>query len=129
MHGFHALVTMVVGNEIRDTQCGFKLMTRQAAQDIVPQQRLQRWAFDVELIKLAGELGVRLHEVQVVWTEISGSKVRASSILHIAFELLLIKVGYDVLRVWDVRGGSAGGAAGGAGRVGGDGGKPWTTRA
>lgn len=129
MHGFHALVTMVVGNEIRDTQCGFKLMTRQAAQDIVPQQRLQRWAFDVELIKLAGELGVRLHEVQVVWTEISGSKVRASSILHIAFELLLIKVGYDVLRVWDVRGGSAGGAAGGADRVGGDGGKPWTTRA
>jgi hypothetical protein len=85
MHGFHALVTMVVGNEIRDTQCGFKLMTRQAAQDIVPQQRLQRWAFDVELIKLAGELGVR--------------------------------------------GGSAGGAAGGADRVGGDGGKPWTTRA
>ncbi len=129
MHGFHALVTMVVGNEIRDTQCGFKLMTRQAAQDIVPQQRLHRWAFDVELIKLAGELGVRLHEVQVVWTEISGSKVRASSILHIAFELLLIKVGYDVLRVWDVRGGSAGGAAGGADRVGGDGGKPWTTRA
>ncbi len=114
MHGFHALVTMVVGNEIRDTQCGFKLMTRQAAQAIVPQQRLQRWAFDVELIKLAGELGVRLHEVQVVWTEISGSKVRASSILHIAFELLLIKVGYDVLRVWDVRSGAAGGAADGA---------------
>ena len=107
MHGFHALVTMVVGNEIRDTQCGFKLMTRQAAQAIVPQQRLQRWAFDVELVKLAGVLGVQLHEVQVVWTEISGSKVRASSIFHIAFELLLIKVGYDVLRVWDVRRGSS----------------------
>jgi len=98
---------MVVGNEIRDTQCGFKLMTRQAAQAIVPQQRLQRWAFDVELVKLAGVLGVQLHEVQVVWTEISGSKVRASSIFHIAFELLLIKVGYDVLRVWDVRRGSS----------------------
>jgi dolichyl-phosphate beta-glucosyltransferase len=27
MHGFHALVTLVVGNEIRDTQCGFKLLT------------------------------------------------------------------------------------------------------
>ena len=98
---------MVVGNEIRDTQCGFKLMTRQAAQAIVPQQRLQRWAFDVELVKLAGVLGVQLHEVQVVWTEISGSKVRASSIFHIAFDLLLIKVGYDVLRVWDVRRGSS----------------------
>ena len=67
MHGFHALVTMVVGNEIRDTQCGFKLMTRQAAQDIVPQQRLQRWAFDVELIKLAGELGVRAGHLSEQW--------------------------------------------------------------
>lgn len=25
MHGFHALVTLVVGNAIRDTQCGFKV--------------------------------------------------------------------------------------------------------
>lgn len=25
MHGFHALVTLVVGNTIRDTQCGFKV--------------------------------------------------------------------------------------------------------
>lgn len=102
MHGFHALVTLVVGNEIRDTQCGFKLMTREAAQAIVPQQRLQRWAFDVELVKLAGMLGVRMCEVQVVWTEIPGSKVRVSSIVHIAFELLLIKIGYDVLRTWAV---------------------------
>lgn len=102
MHGFHALVTLVVGNEIRDTQCGFKLMTRQAARAIVPQQRLQRWAFDVELVKLAGMLGVQMREVQVVWTEIPGSKVRVSSIVHIAFELLLIKVGYDVLRTWAV---------------------------
>ena len=26
MHGFHLLVMMVVGNQIRDTQCGFKVM-------------------------------------------------------------------------------------------------------
>jgi hypothetical protein len=25
MHGFHALVVMVVGSHIRDTQCGFKV--------------------------------------------------------------------------------------------------------
>ncbi len=27
MHGFHLLVLMVVGNQIRDTQCGFKVTT------------------------------------------------------------------------------------------------------
>lgn len=25
MHGFHALVTLVIGNSVRDTQCGFKV--------------------------------------------------------------------------------------------------------
>lgn len=28
MHGFHVLVMMVVGNQIRDTQCGFKVCTK-----------------------------------------------------------------------------------------------------
>lgn len=102
MHGFHALVTLVVGNTIRDTQCGFKLMTRKAAQMIVPQQRLQRWAFDVELVKLAQTLHVPMSEEQVVWTEIPGSKVRVTSIAHIAFELAMIKLGYDILGTWSV---------------------------
>ena len=111
MHGFHFLVMMVVGNAIRDTQCGFKvrrtascaadtgagalaasqpacvractppthppagplytrptpaqLLTRSAARLIVPNQRLQRFAFDVELIYLAQRLRVPLGEVQV----------------------------------------------------------------
>lgn len=107
MHGFHALVTLVVGNTIRDTQCGFKLMTRKAAQMIVPQQRLQRWAFDVELVKLAQTLQVPMSEEQVVWTEIPGSKVRITSIAHIAFELALIKLGYDVLGTWGVNSSSS----------------------
>lgn len=94
MHGFHALVTLVVGNEIRDTQCGFKLLTRPAARFLFPNQRLQRWAFDVELVSLAQSLKVPMSEVQVTWTEIPGSKVRITSIAHIAFELATIAVGY-----------------------------------
>ncbi len=94
MHGFHALVTLVIGNEIRDTQCGFKLLTRPAARYLFPNQRLQRWAFDVELVSLAQTLKVPMSEVQVTWTEIPGSKVRITSIAHIAFELATIAVGY-----------------------------------
>jgi dolichyl-phosphate beta-glucosyltransferase len=94
MHGFHALVTLVVGNKIRDTQCGFKLLTRPAARFVFPNQRLQRWAFDVELVYVAQSLKVPMSEVQVTWTEIPGSKVRMTSIIHIAFELATIAVGY-----------------------------------
>lgn len=42
MHGFHALVIMVVGIEVRDTQCGFKLFTREAARCLFYNQRLRR---------------------------------------------------------------------------------------
>eukprot|EP00887_Chlorella_sp_A99_P001722 scaffold8.g1722.t1 len=56
MHGFHLLVTMVVGSAVRDTQCGFKLFSRGAAQQLFPNQRLQRWCFDVELLHLARRL-------------------------------------------------------------------------
>lgn len=31
MHGFHVLVMMVVGNQIRDTQCGFKVRFRRGS--------------------------------------------------------------------------------------------------
>lgn len=42
-----------------------QLLTRPAAQLLVPNQRLQRWAFDVELVYLAQRLGVPMAEVQV----------------------------------------------------------------
>ena len=40
-------------------------MTRPAAKFLVPNQRLQRWAFDVELVYLAQKLNVPMAEVQV----------------------------------------------------------------
>jgi dolichyl-phosphate beta-glucosyltransferase len=65
MHGFHALVTLVAGHAVRDTQCGFKMFTRRAAATLYSNQRLQRWCFDVELLWLAAALGVPVAEVQV----------------------------------------------------------------
>ena len=64
MHGFHALVFAVVGNRIKDTQCGFKLFTRRSARLLFRNLRLRRWCFDVELISLALALGIPLREVR-----------------------------------------------------------------
>jgi dolichyl-phosphate beta-glucosyltransferase len=38
-------------------------------------------------------------EVSVNWTEIPGSKVRMTRILHVVYRLVLVKVGYG-LRIW-----------------------------
>lgn len=41
--------------------------------------------------------------LQVKWVEMPGSKIRASSIVHMAFELAVIKLAYQWLRVWQVK--------------------------
>uniref|UniRef100_A0A0D9W0T7 dolichyl-phosphate beta-glucosyltransferase n=1 Tax=Leersia perrieri TaxID=77586 RepID=A0A0D9W0T7_9ORYZ len=101
MKGFHLVVLLTAGPGIRDTQCGFKMFTRAAARKLFTNIRLKRWCFDVELVYLCKHLKIPMTEVSVSWTEIPGSKVRMTSILHMVFELLLIKVGYG-LGIWKI---------------------------
>jgi len=74
MWGFHLVVTWIGGvHTIRDTQCGFKLFTRNSARVLFSNLHLSRWAFDVELLWLAQQLGMPVTEVAVTWKEIEGS--------------------------------------------------------
>jgi glycosyltransferase involved in cell wall biosynthesis len=54
---------------IRDTQCGFKLFSRQAADAIFPLVRTPGWGFDLEVLALARRLGHRIDEVPVAFTD------------------------------------------------------------
>ena len=38
---------------------------------------IERWAFDVELLKIGEMCGIPLNEVAVEWTEIDGSKLQS----------------------------------------------------
>ncbi len=42
---------------------------------------------------------IPVSEVFVQWTEMPGSKIRPTSILHMAFELCTIKVGLDLSKI------------------------------
>eukprot|EP00897_Mesotaenium_endlicherianum_P003140 jgi/Mesen1/2854/ME000174S02119 len=81
--------------------CGFKMFTRSAARQLFPNQRLNRWCFDVELVYLCKRLGIPMAEVSVTWTEIAGSKVRVSSVVHMLLELALVRLGYG-FRLWRI---------------------------
>jgi dolichyl-phosphate beta-glucosyltransferase len=49
-------VEVLIGvKNIKDTQCGFKLFTRKAANKIVFNTHLTRWAFDVEMLYIANK--------------------------------------------------------------------------
>lgn len=60
---------------IKDTQCGFKLFSKKAAQDIFKRQYLNGFSFDVEALFLASRLGYDIKEVPVVWKNSRESKV------------------------------------------------------
>lgn len=113
---------------IKDTQCGFKLFTRQSAKAIFPLSHIDRWIFDVELLLLAemassrtlvesgasaewsskgaGEKGDALKhlplpigEVAVDWKEVEGSKIDLlKDSIGMALDLLVIRLNYALGR-------------------------------
>ncbi len=98
---FNALVRMLLLPGIHDTQCGFKLFTAHARDEILPRLRLYRdqgglqepkvTAFDVELLVVARRLGLRIEVAPVTWTFGERSKVNPvgdtltniSDVLHV----------------------------------------------
>jgi len=97
MYGFHFLVWLFSVREIRDTQCGFKLFTREAARLCFDSLHVERWAFDAELLYIAQKLKIPISEVAVKWTEIEGSKlVPVLSWLQMGKDIFLIWLRYHI---------------------------------
>ena len=68
----HAAVGL---DDIRDTQCGFKFFTRDVALRIFGVQRIDGYMFDVEVLSLAQNMGYRLKEVPIRWTDDGDSRL------------------------------------------------------
>jgi dolichyl-phosphate beta-glucosyltransferase len=71
---FNVLVRSLLLGGIRDTQCGFKLFTREAAQELFGRSTVDGFAFDVEILFLARSR-FRVAEVPVIWRHVEESKV------------------------------------------------------
>jgi dolichyl-phosphate beta-glucosyltransferase len=61
---------------IKDASCGAKLFKTEPAKKIFDLQKINRFAFDIEILWLAKKMDLKIKEVGIVWQEISGSKVR-----------------------------------------------------
>jgi glycosyltransferase involved in cell wall biosynthesis len=59
----------------RDAQCGFKAVSRRAADALVPLVVNNEWFFDSELLLRAGQRGYRIAEIPVEWVEDMDSRV------------------------------------------------------
>jgi dolichyl-phosphate beta-glucosyltransferase len=71
---FNLMVRALALGGIRDTQCGFKLFTRAATDDLFTRASIDGFAFDVEILWLAHRQ-YRIAEIPVVWRHIEESKV------------------------------------------------------
>ncbi len=72
---FNLLLHLFALGGFYDTQCGFKLFTRQAAQAVFRRQRVCGFSFDVEILAIARSLGFQIAEVPVCWINSPDSKV------------------------------------------------------
>ena len=72
---FHRLVQFAFRMNIRDTQCGAKVMRREAVEKIHPSLRITDMAFDINLLYALKRAGYRILEFPTEWTDKIGSKV------------------------------------------------------
>lgn len=72
---FPIIVKNMVLPDFNDTQCGFKMFKKTAARKIFARQTLKRFAFDVEILFIAKELGYKIQELPVTWIDKEGSKL------------------------------------------------------
>eukprot|EP01100_Stratorugosa_tubuloviscum_P015347 TRINITY_DN8754_c0_g1_i1.p1 TRINITY_DN8754_c0_g1~~TRINITY_DN8754_c0_g1_i1.p1 ORF type:complete len:336 (+),score=121.22 TRINITY_DN8754_c0_g1_i1:123-1130(+) len=92
---FHTLVDVLCVKGVKDTQCGFKLLTRKSAYTLFKPLHIERFAFDVELLFLAQQMGYPIVEVPVTWTEIEGSTVSpVADGIRMAKDLIRIRFMY-----------------------------------
>lgn len=91
-NGLRFIVRNFFGIKVRDTQCGFKMYTKEAAQHLHQTQTIMGFSFDLEILYLANKFGYQIAEVPVQWMDAPGSKVDTSKeAIRFLRDLLKIK--------------------------------------
>ena len=90
---FNLIVQTVAGLwGIWDTQCGFKGFTAKAAQDIFSRATIDRWAFDVEALVIAKNLGYEIKQIPVTWINDPESKVKLEGMIKMLLEVIKVRL-------------------------------------
>ena len=91
--GFKLFRKIIIGLwELEDTQCGFKMFTAKAVEEIFPKCRINRFAFDPEILVLAPKMGYKIKEIPVYWKNSAESKVKFKSMVKMGIDLLKIRL-------------------------------------
>ena len=95
--GLRWIVKNIFRIPVRDTQCGFKMYTQDAAQRLHKTQTLMGFSFDLEILYLATKFDYKMVEVPVTWVDAPGSKVDTRKEVQ-RFVRDLLKIKFNDLR-------------------------------
>lgn len=84
--GFNKIVQLLTVPGIQDTQCGFKIFSAEAANDVFGRAKLDGYIFDAEVLYIADRLGYKISEVPIRWSHKDGSKV---SLIRDGFKMVI----------------------------------------
>lgn len=77
--GYNMMLRAALGARFSDAQCGFKAIRADAARELLPLVRDTGWFFDTEMLVLAQQAGLRIHEMPVDWVDDPDSRVDVAS--------------------------------------------------
>ncbi len=91
---FATMASIALSESVYDTQCGAKFFRNtEKMRACIEEPFLSRWAFDVELLGRLLAKNISIVEVPLKeWQDVSGSKIRVSSMLQAGVDLVKIGV-------------------------------------
>ncbi len=97
---FKFIITALLGIKTQDTQCGFKLFTKESARQLFETLHIERFAFDVELFFLCNRFKIETAEVPVEWKDVDGSKLNVlDASVNMFRDVLMIRF-YYLIGLW-----------------------------
>ena len=75
---YNVMIKSMLFTGFPDAQCGFKALTRETADAIIPQIKDNNWFFDTELLIIAAKRGYRISSVPVKWDDDPNSSVKVA---------------------------------------------------
>ncbi len=89
---FRIFENIIIGSNIKDTQCGFKLYHKSYAKKVFKSLKTYGFAHDVEIIFLLKKNKIKIKELPINWVHKSGSKINiVIDSIKMFFDILKIK--------------------------------------
>jgi dolichyl-phosphate beta-glucosyltransferase len=90
---FNKLVKVLVIEDFKDTQCGFKVFRGDIARSLFKEAQIDRFAYDVEILAIGKKKGYKIVEAPVRWINSPESKVNpVTDSLQMFGDLLRIRL-------------------------------------